>query len=217
MKAPPPGLYLIVDPRGHDRHGQIDLLEQVLGAGVTCVQLRDKERIPDRSEAFARRLLELCRLRGVPLLINDDPHWAHELGADGIHLGQHDGTIREARRLLGPDAWIGASAYADLNHARNAFREGADYVAFGSFFPSPTKPHAPHATLDLLREARRTLPGPICAIGGIRADNARSVRTAGADWVAVISAVWNAPDPLAATRALVASCAVRTGTGAGGS
>jgi thiamine-phosphate pyrophosphorylase len=215
MKAPARGLYLIVDPEAHDRHGQEDLLDRILGAGVACVQLRDKERIPARSTAFARRLLELCRDHGLPLLINDDPHWARDLGADGVHLGQHDGAIREARKLLGPDAWIGASAYADLDLARKALREGADYVAFGSLFPSVTKPHAPRATLDLLREASQTLAHPICAIGGIRPDNARSVMNAGADWVAVISAVWNAQDPLAATRALVSACSAERGEDAG--
>ncbi len=208
MNAPPRGVYLIVDPAGHDRHGQDDLLERLLDAGVRVVQLRDKERIPARSTTFARRLLALCRARGVPLLVNDDPVWARDLGADGVHLGAHDGAIREARALLGPDAWIGASAYADLNRAREAIREGADYVALGSLFPSVTKPHAPRASLDLIREARRTLERPVCAIGGIRPDNARSVMTAGADWAAVISAVWDAPDPLAATRDLVAACTV---------
>jgi thiamine-phosphate pyrophosphorylase len=211
MRRPAPGLYLIVDPVGHDRHRREDLLDPLLGSGVTCVQLRDKQRTPGRSPAFARHLLERCRAHGLPLIVNDDPGWARELGADGVHLGQEDHAIRDARRMLGPEAWIGASAYADLQRAQEAIQQGADYIAFGSFFPSATKPRAPRATLDLLREARRTLDRPICAIGGIRADNARSLMAAGADWVAVISAVWDAPDPVAAIRALVAACASTRG------
>ena len=122
------------------------------------------------------------------------------LGAAGVHLGEHDGDIGSARALLGADAIIGVSCYDDIERARRLVAEGADYIAFGAFFPSPTKPHARRAGIDLLRNSA-ILGVPRVAIGGITPDNAGSLVAAGADLIAVISGVFDAPDPISAARA----------------
>jgi thiamine-phosphate pyrophosphorylase len=116
------------------------------------------------------------------------------VGADGVHLGRDDGTVREARLILGPDKLIGVSCYADLGRARQAEQEGADYVAFGSFFPSTTKPDAVPAPLPLLAVAREKLALPIVAIGGITLENCAQLVEAGASAVAVLSALYGATD-----------------------
>ena len=145
------------------------------------------------------RLRETCADARVPFIVNDDARLARELAADGVHLGEHDGGIADARALLGEDAIIGVSCYDDLQRARDAAAAGADYLAFGAFFPSPTKPHARRAGLDLLRDgAAHGLPR--VAIGGITPDNAGPLVAAGADLLAVISGVFDAPDPVAAAR-----------------
>ena len=136
----------------------------------------------------------------MPFIVNDDVRLAREVGADGVHLGEHDGDIAAARVLLGDDAIIGVSCYDDLQRARDAATAGADYIAFGAFFPSSTKPNARRASPDLLRNSA-TFGLPRVAIGGIAPDNARSLVAAGADLVAVISGVFDAPDSIAAARA----------------
>ena len=146
------------------------------------------------------RLREACFTPGVPFLVNDDARLAHALDADGVHLGEHDGSIAEARALLGDTAIIGASCYDDLQRARDAAAAGADYIAFGAFFPSSTKPNARRAAPALLR-ASAALGLPRVAIGGITPDNARTLVDAGADLIAVISGVFDARDPVAAARA----------------
>jgi len=134
----------------------------------------------------------------VPLIVNDDPRLAWDIGADGVHLGQDDPPYEEARALLGPEATLGVSCYNSLDRAVSAQRIGADYVAFGRFFPSKTKPRAKQAPLALLREARRQLSIPIVAIGGITPENGSALIEAGADRVAVIEGVFGQPDPEAA-------------------
>ncbi|MHB1544208.1 MAG: thiamine phosphate synthase [Gammaproteobacteria bacterium] len=202
MKPRGQGPYLIVDPQGRSRTRLIAELEAVIRAGAGLVQLRDKSSWGGESRDFAERVLAICRQTRVPLLINDDPIRAHALGADGVHLGRTDPGIGFARALLGEESIIGASAYGDLERGRAAAREGADYIAFGSIYPSPTKPDATRLSLDSLRNARQSIDTPICAIGGIRPDNARPVVRAGADWLAVISGVWDAENPALAMRDL---------------
>src|SRR5262249_5338269 len=138
--------------------------------------------------------LALCRAAGVPLVVNDDLDLARSLGADGVHLGREDAAIAEARAQLGPGRILGASCYDRIDLALAARRAGADYVAFGSAFPSATKPGAVRAPLALYREAKARVDVPIVAIGGITRGNARSLIDAGADAVAVISALFDAPD-----------------------
>ncbi len=196
------GLYLITP----DERDPARLLERTdpLLPHASCLQLRSK--VMDAAGLFdaGSRLRDMCAAAGVTFIINDDACLARALGADGVHLGERDGDIADARRLLGDDAIIGASCYDDLARARAAVAAGANYVAFGAFFPSPTKPDARRASLDLLR-ASASMHVPRVAIGGITPDNARQLVAAGADLVAVISGVFDAPDPVAAALAYL-SC-----------
>jgi thiamine-phosphate pyrophosphorylase len=147
-----------------------------------------------------QRLRGLCRRHAVPLIINDDLALAAQTGADGLHIGRDDMDLASARQALAPGAIIGVSCYDRLDRALEAQHGGADYVAFGSVFPSSIKPHAPRAGPQLLRQARAELDIPICAIGGITAANARTVIEAGAQMVAAIHGVFGTDDPEAAAR-----------------
>jgi thiamine-phosphate pyrophosphorylase len=169
-------------------------VEYAIQGGAALIQYRDKHSDAHQSRRTARALLELCRTHAIPLIINDNALLAKEIGADGVHLGQDDAAIEEARHLLGPHALIGASCYADIGRALKAEAQGADYVAFGSFFPSISKPAANRAPISLLAVARAQLKIAICAIGGIADYNARPLIDAGADLVAVITAVLGASD-----------------------
>lgn len=184
------GLYAITDgPRG-------DLLaaaEAALAGGARVLQYRDKSTDHARRHTEAVALQALCQAHGVPLIINDDIGLAAAAGAAGVHLGEQDADIAVARARLGPDAIIGASCYDSLPRARQLAAAGADYLAFGAFFPSPTKPHARRAPAALLREAA-LLGLPRVAIGGITPDNAALLIEAGADYVASISSLFAAPD-----------------------
>jgi thiamine-phosphate pyrophosphorylase len=204
MNARPPslrGLYLVT-PDEPDTARLLGRTRPLLPfAGL--VQYRNKTAGASLRHAQARVLLEACREAGVRLIVNDDVSLAHALGADGVHLGGDDTGIAAARARLGGGAIIGASCYDDLARAADAAAAGADYLAFGAFFPSPTKPAARRATPGLLRDAAR-LGLPRVAIGGITPDNAAVPVAAGADLVAVISGVYDAPDPPAAARALQA-------------
>ena len=196
------GLYLVT-PDGDDAARLLDRVLLVLPL-ASCLQLRNKAMPGDALRAHARRLRAACADAGVTFIINDDAQLAFEVGADGVHLGEHDGTIAHARSLLGPGAIIGASCYDEFFLAQAAVDAGADYVAFGAFFPSPTKPAARRASVDLLR-ASASLDVPRVAIGGITPDNAGQLVAAGADLLAVISGVFDAPDPVIAAHAYL-SC-----------
>jgi thiamine-phosphate pyrophosphorylase len=165
-----------------------------LAGGGRAVQYRDKGRDPDRRRREALELLALCRERGVPLLINDDVELAAAVGADGVHLGRDDPPLAEARRRLGPDALIGVSCYNELERALAARDAGADYVAFGRFFASGTKPLAVQAEPALLRRARPLVRLPLVAIGGITPENGGALIEAGADMLAVVGGVFGQPD-----------------------
>jgi thiamine-phosphate pyrophosphorylase len=154
-----------------------------------------------RSEQ-ASVLAALCRERGRIFIVNDDVDIALAVGADGVQLGRDDESIAQARTRLGPHKLLGASCYDRLETARAAIAAGADHVAFGSFFASSVKPGAAHASLDLLRAARAELGVPIVAIGGITAQNAQSLIDTGADAIAVITALFTAPDVRAAAAGL---------------
>lgn len=172
-----------------------------VAGGAALVQYRDKDNDAPTREALARELLGLCRAGHARLIINDDVALAARIGADGVHLGASDLPLREARHRLGAAALIGISCANQLERARAAAGAGASYVAFGRFFPSRTKPNAPHAELSLLREARAALRLPICAIGGITPANAGAVIAAGADLVAAVEGVFGAADVAVAARA----------------
>lgn len=192
------GLYLLT-PDETDTGRLLARVDAVIGHAA-LLQYRNKAVDGALAREQVSALLPLCRERGVPLLVNDDWRLALACGADGAHLGEDDGDLRAARDALGADAILGASCYDSLPRARAAAASGADYLAFGAFFPSSTKPLARRATPELLREARQ-FGLPLVAIGGITPDNAGMVVEAGADLVAVISGVFDAPDPVAAAQA----------------
>jgi thiamine-phosphate pyrophosphorylase len=175
------------------------MTRSAIAGSVRLVQYRNKTAGAELRRAQAGALLELCIEHGAILIVNDHVELAAEIGAHGAHIGGDDGTLADARKILGPDKLIGISCYKDLGTAQAAAAGGADYIAFGSFFASSVKPGAVRAPLSLLTGAR-ALGLPVVAIGGITPDNARSLIDAGADAVAVISALFAAPDVEAAAR-----------------
>ena len=195
------GVYAIT-PECSDTERLLAMGEAALKGGVAVLQYREKTGDVGLRHEQASELLALCRQYAVPFVVNDDLRLADLLGADGVHLGRNDGSPREARIILGPGKLIGVSCYQDLERARVAQSLGADYVAFGSFFSSPTKPQASQADVSVLRVASREITLPIVAIGGITVDNAGALIDAGADAIAVISALFDAPDVEAAARQL---------------
>ncbi|MFP8966677.1 thiamine phosphate synthase [Pokkaliibacter sp. CJK22405] len=158
----------------------------LLEGGCQLLQYRDKISSSARQQSLARQLLELCQQSNCTLLINDDWQLAARIGAPGVHLGQGDGNVGDARAALGSEAIIGVTCHDQLTLAQKAEQEGADYVAFGAFYPSRSKPEAKPAPLSLLSEARQLIHLPVVAIGGITLDRAPELWQAGADWVAVI-------------------------------
>lgn len=195
----PSGLYLIT-PEQPDTMRLLAQVAPLLDAGVTWLQYRNKSGDTALHLAQASSLQALCSRAGVPLIINDDVGLAYHLGAAGVHLGEDDVAIADARAALGEQAIIGASCYDQLGLAARAAAAGADYIAFGAFFPTPSKTTTRCAAPGLLHDAAN-LGLPRVAIGGITPDNAGSLVAAGADLVAVISGVFDAPDPVAAVRA----------------
>lgn len=201
MSAALRGLYALADTELTPGPRLVPAVEAAIRGGARLVQYRDKSRDAARREREARGLLELCRGHGVPLIVNDDVELALLLGADGVHLGKDDADPATARVRLGPRTLIGISCYDSLERAVAAAQAGADYVAFGSFFPSGTKPHAARAPAGLLADARRRLSIPLCAIGGITPGNGGELVKAGADMLAVIRGLFGAEDVAAAAKA----------------
>jgi thiamine-phosphate pyrophosphorylase len=193
MKQKINGLYAIT-PEWADTSKLLDAVRRALEATTRVVQYRNKSGDVALQHEQASELLTLCREFGVPLIINDNLRLADLIDADGLHLGADDGSLKEARFILGPDKIIGVSCYASLPLAIEAEIHGADYVAFGSFFASPTKPQATPAPISLLHEAKRRLNIPVVAIGGITLENATTLVQAGADAIAVISALFDSKD-----------------------
>ena len=193
------GLYAIT-PELADTEALAERVQRCLAGGAALVQYRAKQASPGLALEQARALVELCRAHRVPLVVNDSVELALAAGADGVHLGREDGDARAARRAL-PHGLVGVSCYADADRARAAAAAGADYVAVGSVFASPTKPAAVRAPLDLIARAREASGLPVVAIGGITVANAPQAIAAGADMVAVISAVFGSADVGGAARA----------------
>ena len=179
------------------------LVEAALRGGACMVQFRDKSSHQTAREKTARALQALCNRFKAPLIINDDISLASAINADGVHLGQDDTSLSEARAILGDQCIIGVSCYNDPERALVAAEEGASYVAYGSFFPSPTKPHALRANLNLVRETRAKLSVPLVGIGGITPENASPLIATGIDLLAVITAVFDTPDPAGASERFV--------------
>ncbi|OZI77456.1 thiamine phosphate synthase [Bordetella genomosp. 12] len=204
----PVGLYGVT-PEWDDTARLLQAVRQAADGGMRALQLRRKHVTPAVRLAQARELAALCRELGVVFLVNDDWQTALQAGADGAHLGRDDATLAEVRAAA-PGLILGVSCYADLDRARGLLDQGADYVAFGAMFPSTTKPEAVHAPLTLLTEAAALTrahgqPRPaVVAIGGITPANAGQLAHAGADSIAVITGLFEAPDIRAAARACAA-------------
>ena len=192
------GLYAIT-PGMADTHVLVARAEACLAGGAAVLQYRSKSLDATLEREQARALAAACRRHGALFIVNDSLALAREVGADGVHLGRDDGDVAEARRAW-PEGVLGVSCYADPGRARSAAAAGADYVAIGSVFASATKPQAVRAPLSALAEARRLAARPVVAIGGITMANAPAAIAAGADMVAVISALFDAPDVAAAAR-----------------
>lgn len=187
-------LYAVTDQRWLSPGERLeDYLEAVLKAGVTCVQLREKDCTREERLLLAQRIKPLCAAFHVPFLINDDIETAKAADADGVHVGQNDASISEARKLLGPDKIIGASAH-NAEEARRAAAQGADYLGVGAVFGSSTKLDASYLSPSTLREMRRSVDLPIVAIGGITEANLLELSGSGADGVAVVSALFGQRD-----------------------
>ena len=193
------GLYAVT-PDEPDIGSLARKVRKALAGGVRILQYRNKSANAALRREQGTALLALCREARIPFVINDDLDLARAIRADGLHLGRDDVSIAVARAQLGEDKLLGVSCYDRLELALAAREAGADYVAFGSAFPSSTKPEATRAPLSLYREARARLDLPIVAIGGITTENAHNVIEAGADAVAVISALFDSPDVEAAAR-----------------
>ena len=193
MKPRIAGLYAIT-PDLADSGELQRRVNAALRGGAQAIQYRNKTASPGLRAEQARLLQTLCSAAGVPLIINDDPALALEVGAAGVHLGGEDGSLAAARALLGPQRMLGGSCYDRLDLAEAAISAGADHIAFGSFFASTVKPGAVRPPVNLLTRAKTRFGVPVIAIGGITAGNAPGLIAAGADAIAVISAVFSAPD-----------------------
>lgn len=194
------GLYAITDARQTDTQLLIADVEQALLGGARIIQYRDKGNDLQQRLDTAQALRALTHRHDALLIINDDPQLANDAQADGVHLGQDDANIEAARRLLGANAIIGVSCYNRFELARQAVDRGADYIAFGRFFTSRTKPDAAQAESALLQRARRELSIPVVAIGGITAINAAELISAGAHMLAVVDDIFGQADIRAAAQ-----------------
>jgi thiamine-phosphate pyrophosphorylase len=200
----PAGLYALT-PDLADTAALLARTDVALSGGASAIQYRNKDASAELRLQQAASLRALCSARGAIFIVNDDVELARAVGADGVHLGRDDASVAAARARLGPAAIVGVSCYDELARAEAAIAAGSDYIAFGSFYPSRVKPNAVRPSLRLITEAKARWPEmSIVAIGGINAANAMPLIAAGADAVAVISALYDAPDVLLAARALVA-------------
>ena len=187
------GLYAVT-PDVADTARLVGMVRSALSGGARLVQYRNKTASHALRLEQARAVKAVCASGRAALIVNDHVDIALECDADGVHLGAEDGSARAARDALGPDKLVGISCYRSVELARAAVRDGADHVAFGSFFPSRVKPNAVRASVELLVEAKRELAVPVVAIGGITSENGGALVQAGADALAVISAVFDADD-----------------------
>jgi len=195
------GLYAVTDTNLAGNH-LLKQVEEALIGGIKVLQYRNKGNNHKEQLAEASALQLLCQQYRVPLIINDGIQLAIEVGADGVHLGRDDDSIKNARLQLGSKAIIGISCYNDLTLALTAEKEGADYVAFGRFFSSSTKPNATPASIEILSQAKADISLPLVAIGGITPENGGQLIEAGADMLAVVQGIFGQPNICNATKQL---------------
>ena len=202
-------LYLITPPRLDDLAAFGRLLAQTLDAGdVAALQIRLKDQPDQVIAAAVDALSPIAQARGVAVILNDRPHLAAKLGCDGVHVGQSDTPLKDARKIMGPDAMIGVTCHDSRHLAMEAAEGGADYVAFGAFFPTTTKEAPTQAEPEILTIWQQFMETPCVAIGGINADNAAGLAKAGADFLAVSAGVWAHPQgPAAGVKAIEAAIA----------
>ncbi|WP_396593676.1 thiamine phosphate synthase [Brevundimonas sp. R86498] len=208
MSAPACQLYLITPPVLEDLEAFAAVLERALDAGpVAALQIRLKPADDTMITAAVQRLAPLAQQRGVAVILNDRPDLAAALGCDGVHVGQGDAPVASARRLMGPSAMIGVTCHDSRHLGMEAAEAGADYVAFGAFYPTATKATEHRPEPDILTIWQETMVIPSVAIGGITVDNAAPLVRAGADFLAVSHGVWGFADGAeAAVRAFSAVC-----------
>ena len=183
------GLYVITDENLTPDDTVHSYVEDALKAGASIVQYRNKTKSDEEVEEVCRTLQALCSQYNVPFIIDDRPYLAAKIQADGIHIGKDDMSLDEARKIF-PKGIIGVSCYGSIRKAREAQEEGADYVAFGSFFSSPTKPHSGIISMNVLQKAKEAVNIPICAIGGISQTNIGEVAAKNIDMISVVSAAF---------------------------
>lgn len=194
------GLYAITDCDNLPTQELLPVTEQILMAGVAALQYRDKSGNQDKRTYEAGRLRELCGKHNCLFIVNDDVQLAKEAGSDGVHLGSGDCDCKTARHELGPEAIIGVSCYDSLEAAQDAVAEGADYVAFGAFYPTVSKQKTVAAEPEIIKRAKQRISVPIVAIGGITPANCRVLVECGADLLAVIGSIYRAGDPYKTVR-----------------
>jgi thiamine-phosphate pyrophosphorylase len=196
------GVYAITPDTGQTTEDLLSLTEQVMKGGIKILQYRSKISDENLRVRQAKEIKTLCRDYRVPLIINDDVALAVSIDADGVHLGKSDAPCSVVRTVLEGEKIIGISCYDSVSLAQNAERDGADYVAFGSFYPSKSKPNAPLCSIETLKTASTILNIPIVAIGGIQFENAKKLVDNGADYLAVIDQLFNHPSPTLAANKL---------------
>jgi thiamine-phosphate pyrophosphorylase len=183
------GLYAITDEHLTPDSTVLAQVTIALNVGVKLLQYRNKTAHDDDIETLCRELQHLCREHHAFFILDDRPHLAQKIGADGLHIGKDDMDLARARDIF-PQGIIGVSCYGSIKKALEAQEQGADYVAFGSFYPSPTKPHSGIVSLSVLDKAQEVLTLPVCAIGGINVTNIHEIAAHKPDMISVVSAVW---------------------------
>ncbi len=183
------GLYAITDETLTPDETVVDQVREALGSGVKIIQYRNKTAEDKEIETLCSELQALCREHEAVFIIDDRPELASRIKADGLHIGKNDMSYKEAREVF-PEGIIGVSCYGSIRLAKEAEEEGADYVAFGSFFPSPTKPHSGVISMSVIKKAKEALSIPICVIGGINSDNIHEVAANRPDMISVVSGVF---------------------------
>lgn len=194
------GVYAITDCDNLSTHNLLSVTEEILRAGVAALQYRDKSADLKKRNREARELQRLCREHDCLFIVNDDVQLAKSVAGDGVHLGRDDYDCKAARNELGPDAIIGVSCYNSLKAAQDATADGADYVAFGSFYPTTSKQNTAIAEPEIIKQAKQKISLPIVAIGGITPANCGTLIEYGADMLAAISSIYRADDPYLAVK-----------------
>ena len=188
------GLYAITNENLMPEDHFLNMAEAAITSGVSILQYRDKSTDQKKRQYQARKLKELCDQHDVIFIINDDISLAKQVDADGVHIGKNDHSIYEAKKQIGEDKIIGVSCYNQISIAIDAIKNGADYIAFGSFFGSSIKPDAPHASDEHITSIKKQYSTPVCCIGGITTKNHQPLLEAGTDMLAIISDIFSNTD-----------------------